>query len=455
MEVLPHPDPTETVDDYGLTPDERLEHDRHVADIKSAHRTTIEAVVRLGVLLLAFRAFRLHTPRHERSRSWAQACEDDLELEVSSAYDFMDVARVDRALREAGREPLTAVSHALAVAQDGGRDDPGLVVERVETGRALAEAEGRRPAARHYEAAREGHPGPEARALQDAIAELEGFHAAVESRDDLGDGLHVAFPVSGERRVEPWSDRVPDEWPDGAGPVGLAPVRLDPVAGLTWPVVLPGGTAATAWDLPDSPSCVVYFPDRLRSTTARSMGRSQTVLVAPGVDVLHNGVPARVVREIGAAIGADPSRLYLVLTRSVRRVAEAGLPINAVIVVSARSAEEVDRVAADVRAVGGEDAPAFAVLLRGLASAPAEGLNDALDAFDWVLVRGEDTTWEALEAVYAAVPGDRLHVSKEVRARPEANPLLARLPAPAPRPDRAAVPVAVTRSPGGPALPAR
>ena len=445
------------VDDYGLTPDERREFDRHVRGIKSAHRGTIAAVVRLGTLLLALRTFQLGKPRHERVRTWEQVCAEDLEIEVSSAYDYMDVALVDAALKGAGLDPLPAISQALAVAADGGRGDAALIVERVRVGRALAEAEGVRPAARHFEAARNRSTVPSDDKIRAALAELGALDRGGD--DAAPDGLRVMTVDHGRRRVVPWADEVPEDWPGGVDRAGVAPVRLDPVADLVWSVMVRDLHAVpTAWDVPGGPFRATYVPARLGSTTLRSKAtssRSRVVLAAPDIDVFDDEVPDRAVAEIAGAVAADPTRLYLFMTRNVGRAATTGLPPNAVAVLVARTADEAVALAAEVRGTAtNEGGPAWALVLRDLLDAPEEGYGEALDAFDWVLVRGAATTWEALAAVYEVVSGDRIHVGKEVRARPEASPLLARLPTPAERPDRAAVPVKLTRRPGGPALPA-
>lgn len=451
-------EPAEPNDEFGLTTTEREEYDRYVTDIKAAHRESFAAVVRLGTLLLALVAFRSRTPRHERARAWARVCDEDLGVEVSSAYDYMDAARVDTALRDAGLDPVSSIAQAVAVAADGGRGDAGLMIERVRTGRALAESESVRAAARHFEDARARSAAPDEAGLRDALAELDALDAGEGVADQ--DGLRVVTADGGRRRVLPWEDGASADWPDGVDRAGVTPIRLDPVADLAWPILVRDPRAVSdEWALPDGPFQATYVPGRLGSTTIRSKAtasRSRVVLAAPDVDALDDAVPNRVVREIAAAVAADPARLYLLATRNVARAAAAGLPPNAVAVVVAHTANEALALAEEVRgAVTDRRGPSWAIVLRDLACAPPGGFADPLGVFDWVLVRGAATTWEALAAVYQAVPDDRVHVEKGVRARPEASPLLARLPAPPERPDRPAVPVKVTRRPGGPALPAR
>ncbi|MEL6613137.1 MAG: hypothetical protein AAFQ53_13645, partial [Bacteroidota bacterium] len=213
------------------------------------------------------------------------------------------------------------------------------------------------------------------------------------------------------------------------------------------------------WEIPESPFRATYVPARLGSTSLQIAGNeSRVVLAAPGTDVFDDAIPERMIDEIMTAVRGAPSIQFLFLTRNVDRVAEAGLPPNAVAVVHATYGEEVVALAAQIRdAASDSPTPAWAVVLRDLATPPVGGFGGVLDVFDWVLVRGAATTWDALRAVYATVPTERIHVSKEVRARPEANPLLARLSEPITpeRLDREAVPVKVSRDPGGPALPTR
>ncbi|PAP75075.1 DUF5131 family protein [Rubrivirga marina] len=144
--------PTAPIAPDGLTDDDRVEHDRLVADIKAADRDTLPAMVRVGVAILALMAFRSLRPRHERARPWARVAEEDLEMSESRSYQLKDLAVVDRALREAGVEPVTVVSHAVALSPL--RDDPDRIAEAARLGRAMAEAEATAPAARHFAAAR-------------------------------------------------------------------------------------------------------------------------------------------------------------------------------------------------------------------------------------------------------------------------------------------------------------
>ncbi|MEP0547478.1 MAG: hypothetical protein ABJF88_11140 [Rhodothermales bacterium] len=362
---------------------------------------------------------------------------------------LIDLAELHAAFTEAGVEPLVAEGHARAVKS---LESLELQVRVVMRGRELAAAEGKRLFARHLDAAvAEVLAGVEVD-LDDAPGNTEEAREPVHARG----GLHVVLPKDAAPgdAVPYLPGRVVAPWEGGAALPepsrrGLARVDLDEAAELVWPVVGPDPwTTAVDWEAPAGPFAATLFPDRLGAPSEAPSpdggGRARTVLVAPGVDLLHPALPEDVAQKVIGVAGADRHRLYVFLTAHPDRVALFAWPDNAAVCLEACDAASAKAAAlAATPASGAHDgapsgsAPHFVLLLRDCAEPVAP---EALRPFAWVLLRGKRTKQAAYDSVLRALAANRLHVGREVRANLKGNPLVAPVLA-EPRPERRAVAV--------------
>ena len=457
--MTPTPDNTPPAPDGALTDAERAEQARLVNEVRTAYVATRRSALAVAASLLAL----LRRGLYREHDTFATFVEATFEFSGDYGYKHARWARLNEVLAEAGDAPLDAESQAREVTplmefapdsdrvSDAARD---RTLQAVRAARAAAEAEGVRLAARHLAAARAQVEGEreeaqvaEARRLLDALDGPGG--------EATGPGLHLASAGG----VVPWTDGLEYEVrPDAVAPP--EPVRLDDAAGRTYPVLLTApGETARSWAPVPGPFRATYVPSRVGAPApadADAAARDRVVLVAPGVDLLHERVPDRIIGEVVRSVRADPTRLYLVRTADVTRAVARAWPSNVSLVVEARTAGELAGRSAEVEAAvaGGFGTP-WTVVVRDLADLPPDGARDLLGVFGWVLVRGKGTTSQALSAIYGAVPPEALHVGREVTSRPQASPLVPSLAAPTPaQPARAPVPVRGAPQPGGaPTLP--
>ncbi|MGB3543964.1 hypothetical protein [Rubrivirga sp.] len=450
--------PDGVVQDEALTDAERGELDTQIEAAKSAYDAVRQNALVLAAVLLVILRGRLFR-EHGSFVAFVEAT-DEFEFGGDYAYKYARWGRLNEVLVAADEDPIEVESHArqitplLAMSPDSDHvtdEAADRAVQAVRAARFAASEEGVRPAGRHFKDARERIDGAQ---HEEAIAEAIRFLEATAPPAEAAtvEGLSV---VSADGHTVPWDDGL--EWEtDPTTPVRLSPTRIDPAAGRTYPVLLPAGKAATTWEPTDGPFQATCLTARFGTPIAADAGdapRDRVVLVAPGVDLLHNDIDDRVILEVAASVGSDPTRLYLVWTSEVARAGDFDWSTNVSLVVEAQTADDLVALSSQARAAveAGSEA-SWTVVLRDLVAPPDGDLEGLLDVFSWVLVRGKSTTWRTLGALFRAVPSDKLHVSREVTAKPQANPLVPTLEAPE-RTDRPAAVEGVRRRAGAATLP--
>lgn len=441
---MPHSaDPNQNPHHATLADEERAERDRLVEAAHGAVRRGGTADLEFGQLLRQIRDGHLY---REGGHSWETFMEAEFELSGERGRQLIGLADLADILAEGGEEPLVKEAHVRALSAV---PTPELQVAAVRRGRSLAETEGIRLRARHLKVAARD-------VLEEGTSDLlgeGGDHAPPSPSDEIKaavrsrGGLHIVLPEGAfgdedataylpGRVLVPYHDGVAESWLEEAGREGqgsgqgLTRAGHDEAAELVWAVAVPDPwAAAPAWEASGDDSATTFFPDRLGAPTAALRlatsedaeyeDRGQCVLVAPGVDLLAPGVTNCIVRDVVAALAADPHRLYLLHTAYPERADGEDWPSNALLCVSAYDTASAEQVAEGVAGLVG--AVRLALVLRDVREPLSAGV---LRPFEWVLLRGKRTSQAAYESIFASARGKAIHVGREVRARHQSYPAL-------------------------------
>lgn len=430
-EQPPDGKPTE---EQPLSLEEREERDRLIKAAHGADRSEFEAKVEIGRHLRDLQTKRLYRD----AGTWVQFIKTEFGRSESWAYERIELADVQDALAAQGVEPLTTASHAKGL---GALPSPELVAYAVTTARTEAAGRKQRLTAKHITAARNailaaqvsGAPTPTTGSeSRTALLDRPGLHVITSEATGQPDAMEYLG-----RHIVPWTDDAFNSTP-GKGAPTLGRSDLDEVAEFAWsPLVVDPWRTAAEWAPTPSAFRATLFPERLGSPAAtepaEADGKTATVLVAPGVDLLHPDCPQAILDRVSSAIKEDRSRRYLLRTDYPERLASLELAPNAVVCVVARDAATAERLAAHAEATS----VPVAIVFEDLAEAVSE---ESLRSFAWALVRGPRTTQEAFDSVADHLrPDQPLHVGRTVKVRPRRFPTIPGKPAPTPRPDRAPV----------------
>lgn len=438
------------VPDDGASPYDREEVERLVEEANAYRRRGYLADVEFGRCLMKLRA--LHDGRNG-GPTWEAFLDTEFDISDDRARQIMALTKLYEALEDAGIEPLTVTSHAEELM---GLDED-LQIRAVKRGREIAEAEGKHLIARHLERARieiedealaesstdetgsatltdEAKEAVRARGGIHIVLPESAFPEDAEAENDVGHDAaqEAVLPCHPGRLIAPYDEELHDLAKHAAKRATeiLTRADLDEVAEFVWHVLVPDAwEPVLTWHLPEGDIQATYRPDRLGAPSAPvsvdkkfekvkgrvARARAATVLVAPGVDPLAPDLPERIVRSVVEAVGTDPERRYLFLTAHPARAASFNWPPNAFVCVTAHDAASAGSIAETVATVREESNVCFVLVLR---DAHEDIPKAALKAFAGVLIRGKKTKQEAYDSVFNAVPYDRVHVAREVKARP-------------------------------------
>ena len=422
-------------EDVGLSEQDKADLKRLIDEGNNYLKIGDDADVGVGRCAKAIFDRKLHRPETRD-----EFCQTEFGRSYETIRGYIKLAEHQEECEAKGVEPLTCRAHVLAVDPLPSIDDKVRAVKRA---REFAKAEDKKLNQTHLKQAREEIEDEligEAETSEDPLSEVKD---EVRARG----GIHVVLPenalpegVVGEIKQSYLPGRIIapyDELPAGQSgaadqrtcddktgeerrPEKLTRADLDEVAEFVWFVLARDPwEPASAWDVPDGDFRATYHPDRLivpstpveTGKKREADNRSATVLVAPGVDILHPDVPEPVREAVVAATGEDLERRYLFLTEHPQVAAEIEWAANAVVCVTASDAASVKRMAGIAAGAGVR----FALVLR---DAEGELPAEALKHFSWVLIRGKKTSQASYDSVFRAVPYDRIQVGRKVHARP-------------------------------------
>lgn len=171
---MQHGDPQEPLND-----DEAVELDRHTKGALRAHRILRKHKLKLAQHLLAIHTGRLF--RGSGDQTWEAFISSTFSFSADYAYKLVRSARVSKTVEEAGDDPLENEAQARAICTI---KDPNDLLATVRRGREQAEAEGKKPTAAHFAAARKEF---ETESGQSAESSVQDHTATMTLSAEAGD----------------------------------------------------------------------------------------------------------------------------------------------------------------------------------------------------------------------------------------------------------------------------